>query len=221
MRSILTFLFCLGFVWSGYSQTIQYSPTIQLDKTVDQFYYDSDFIYLKNTTDGSIDLEFTLVENTLVPEWNASLCTNIACYNKVPKAGSLGTITAGNDAYFLFSLGANEQVGEGQVRLIVTSPQKTELSDTVTFKYTVTEDGSIKAGPWANVNFEQGIFTVLLTHQNIETHLLITSLEGKVIFDEQISGISSFPLRDHPTGVYLYKVEDSAGRILKDKVLNF
>ena len=222
MKALLGILFCVAFSSINlFSQTIQYSPNIKLDKTVDQFYYDSDFIYLKNTSNETLDLEFTLVENTLLPEWNASFCTNLACYNKIPKSGNLGSIEPNNEAYFLFNLGANETVGEGQVRILISSPENNDLSDTVTFKFTVTEDGSIEAGPWAVVKFEQGVFTVLLNQGNIETDLMISSLAGKVIFEAPIDGITSVPLRDHPTGVYLFKIEDANGRMLSDKVLNF
>lgn len=205
----------------GWAQTLSYSPGQTLNKTVSQAYYDSDFIYFTNISDKALEFEFSLLDNSFANEWSASFCTNLTCYNKIPKAGSLGTLAPGDQGYFLFNLAANETTGNGEVRILITSEQDASLSDTVRFNYTVTEDGAIEAGPWAKVNFDQGIFTVLLAQINIETNLMITNLEGKIIYNEKLSAITSVPLRDHPKGVYVFKIEDASGRILKDKVLNF
>ncbi|NOQ74574.1 MAG: T9SS type A sorting domain-containing protein [Crocinitomix sp.] len=217
-----TFWILLVFVsLIGNSQVVRYSPNRKIEKTVSQNYYDTEFLFLKNITSKSLDLSFEVIENTLNPNWSATFCTNLQCYSQIPDFGSLGSLAPESEAYFSFNFSANETLGTGQVRILITSTTSAELSDTVTFKYKVTEDGTVKAGPWANINYGQGVLTVLLQNPEIKTTLQVIDMNGKFIFDQEIGHIISIPLRDYPKGLYIIAIRDENDRIIKEKLVHY
>ncbi|MFT5818883.1 MAG: hypothetical protein ACI8ZM_000104 [Crocinitomix sp.] len=219
MKTLCTLLVFTSVI--GNSQVVTYSPNRKIEKTVDQTYYDTEFLFLKNVSSKSIDLNFEVIENTFDLAWSATFCTNTQCFSQIPDDGSLGTILPGNEAYFSFNFSANETIGTGQVRILITSIAAPEISDTVTFKYNVTEDGTVKAGPWANINYGQGLLTVLLQNPQIKTTLQVININGEFIFDQQIGHITSIPLRDYPKGLYIIAIRDENDRIIKEKLIHY
>jgi hypothetical protein len=212
----------IGFVpLMGTAQVVTYTPNRKIEKTVDQYYYDTEFLFLKNVATKTIELTFEVIENTLDPNWSATFCTNRQCYSNIPNQGSLGAIAPTSEGYISFNFSANETIGTGQVRILIKSPEVATLSDTVTFKYTVTEDGTVKAGPWANVNYGQGVLTVLLQNPQIKTKLQVISLNGQFIFDQEIGHITSIPMRDYPKGMYIIAIRDENDRLIKEKLDHF
>ncbi len=218
MKSI--WLFIVLFPIIGTAQTLQYSPNRKLDKTVAEIYYNTEFMFIKNISDKAININYELIEDTFLPEWNASFCTNAQCFNQIPNTGTFGSIAINEEAYVAFNFGANQTIGEGQLRFLISSPDNQDLNDTITFKYTVTEDGTVKAGPWADITYAQGVLTVFLENPNLETTMQVFNLQGKTVFNEQLSHITSIPLRDHSSGMYLIIITDANDRILQEKVLH-
>lgn len=218
MKISAIFLFFIPIV--SFTQYLVYSPNQKLDKTVDNLYYNSEFIFIKNITNQSLTLDFELLDNTLKPDWSAALCTNRQCFNNLPKSGSLGALDPNKEGYISFSFAANETVGAGKARYLITSPDNENLHDTVTFSYTVTPDGKIKARPWADLNYVQGVLTVILENPNSASVMRIFNLEGKPVYDGALSPITSIPLRDFGFGMYLVVITDEKGRTIKDKVVN-
>lgn len=217
-----TLLFLFAFIhFACMAQVITYSPNRKIEKTVAQTYYDTEFIFLKNVSSENIDITFEVIENTLDPAWSATFCTNQQCFNQIPDAGSLGSVAPNSEAYFSFNFAANETIGTGQVRILITSAVVPNLSDTVTFKYNVTEDGTVKAGPWANINFGQGVLTVLLQNPQIKTTLQVINLNGQFIFDQEIGHITSIPMRDYPKGLYIVAIRDENDRIINEKLVHY
>jgi hypothetical protein len=219
MKLLWTLLALVSFI--GYSQVLTYSPNRKIERTVASTYYDTEFLFIKNISSKSIVLDFEVIENTLDPMWSATFCTNMQCYSFIPDAGSLGSIEMEEEAYFSFNFSANEVLGSGQVRILITSTSAAELRDTVTFKYNVTEDGTVKAGPWANINYGQGILTVLLQNPQIKTRLQVINLNGKFIFDQEIGHITSIPLRDYPKGLYIVAIKDENDRVINEKLVHY
>jgi len=168
-----------------------------------------------------MSLSFELLENTLLGDWSATICTNQQCYSNLPKSGELGTVSADQEAYFSFNFSANQKLGTGAVRYLITSKEDASLHDTLTFNYTVTEDGKIAAGPWAKVNFNLGVLTVLLENPYLETTMQIYTVQGEEIYNSKLNPITSFPLRDFGAGMYLIYIEDETNRVLKQKVVHF
>ena len=123
-------LLCALFPVLGMSQVLIYSPNRKLDRTVDKTYYNTEFIYVQNIAASALSVNFELVENTLLSEWNASICTNRQCFNNVPKTGSFGSIGSDKDGYISFNFSANETPGEGQVRFLITSIEDQSVNDT-------------------------------------------------------------------------------------------
>ena len=219
MKTLWTLLALISFI--GNAQVVTYTPNRKIERTVAGTYYDTEFLFLKNISSKSIELNFEVIENTFDPAWSATFCTNQQCFSQIPDYGNLGLIDTGNEAYFSFNFAANETIGTGQVRILITSTTVAELSDTVTFKYNVTEDGTVKAGPWANINYGQGILTVLLQNPQIKTTLQVIDLNGKFIFDAEIGHITSIPMRDYPKGLYIIAIKDENDRLIKEKLVHF
>ncbi len=219
MKRIFTFLFFIPSVLSA--QLINYTPNRKLDKTVAKTYYNTEFIYLTNLSNKSFDVEYTVIENTLDAGWSAALCTNTKCSNNIPKSGSLGTLSPTAEAFISVSVSANETLGEGQVRFLITSKQQSSLSDTVTFRYTVNEDGTVQAGPWAKINVANGVLNVLLQNPGNNVMLYVFNIHGNAVYNGAVDGIASVPLRDYAKGLYFVMITDETGREIKQKVVYF
>jgi hypothetical protein len=218
MKSIV-FVFILSFlILDASAQVLSYSPNRKLEKTVSAVYYNTEFIYLTNITSQSITVEYELIENNLLPEWSATICTNMACLGAVPKFGSLGTLKSGDEGYYSFNFSANETLGNGQLRYLITSPEMPTLKDTVTFDYTVTEDGKELAGPWARVNFSNQILTVLLANPNTEATAELYNASGHLIWASELNQITSYPLRKLSFGVYFVIIRDEKDRVIREKI---
>lgn len=217
-----TFWLLIAFVpLMGITQVVTYSPNRKIEKTVAQNYYDTEFLFLKNNDLKTVELIFEVIENSLDPNWSATFCTNRQCYSEIPDEGSLGSIDTGNEGYISFNFSANETVGSGQVRILISSLEDSTLKDTATFKYNVTEDGTVKAGPWANINYGQGVLTVLLQNPEIKTSLQVLSISGRRIFDQEIGNITSIPLRNFPKGLYIIAIRDENDRLIREKVMHY
>ncbi len=215
------FAFLLSIPFLGVSQILDYTPNRKLNKTVAANYYNTEFIFIRNISNQSQGLVFERIDNALITEWSATICTNQTCYSILPKSGNLGVLKPGDETYISINLAVNSVLGEGSVRYLINSLTDTSLHDTVTFNFLATEDGSVASGPWANVNFSQGVLTVLLADPNLKAHLSIYTLDGKAIYDQELNPISSVPIRDFGSATYLVYIRDEYGRIIKKKIVYF
>lgn len=219
MYKLFTFLLFIPLI--GTAQILDYTPNRKLNKTVAANYYNTEFIFIQNISNQSQGLVFERIDNTLLTEWSATICTNQTCYSILPKSGNLGDLNPGEEAYISLNLAVNGVLGEGNVRYLISSLTDTSLHDTVTFNFLVTEDGTVTAGPWANLNFSQGVLTVLLADPNLKAHLSIYTLDGKAIYDQELNPISSVPIRNFGSATYLVYIRDEYGREIKKKIVYF
>ncbi len=215
------FAFLLFIPLIGTAQILDYSPNRKLNKTVAANYYNTEFIFIQNISNQSQGLVFDRLDNALLTEWSATICTNQTCYSILPKSGNLGVLDPGEEAYISLNLAVNGVLGEGNVRYLISSLTDTSLHDTITFNFLVTEDGTVAAGPWANLNFSQGVLTVLLADPNLQAHLSIYTLDGKTIYDQELNPITSVPIRNFESATYLVYIRDEYDRIIKKKIVYF
>jgi hypothetical protein len=213
---LLTFLPLLIF-----GQELSFKPNNIIDITVGKTYYDTKYIYITNIGENIRSPQFELVSNTLLTDWSQTACTNIKCYTDIPKAGTLGDINAGEEAFFSINLSTNQQVGQGELIYIIYDKNTPDYSDTLKFIYTVTETGKLAAQPWAKIDFQNRVLNVLLQDPFLKATLLLSTLEGKPISNQPLSPITSFPLYDYPKGVYLLVIQDEKGREIKQRIVNF
>ena len=220
MKFIVLF-FVWTFMGSASGQLIDYTPNRKLALTLPKTYYSTEYIYLKNISSEALSLKFELIENTLNENWSATLCTNLQCLNYIPEHGNLGSISPGEEARFSLNLSANNTIGDGQLRFLISSPKSQELSDTVTYHFIINEDGKIKPQDWVKVNYSNGILNVLLQNSNEETTLNVFDLKGTPVYTGTLSSISSIPLGDYAKGIYFVVVSDTHGKTLKKKIMNY
>ncbi|MCG8573918.1 MAG: T9SS type A sorting domain-containing protein, partial [Flavobacteriales bacterium] len=71
------------------------------------------------------------------------------------------------------------------------------------------------------VNYFANALTVFLRDDQIGADLKIFDLQGKLVMEESIEGLYSFPLGDEPKGTYILTIEDKIGRKEKLKLVNF
>lgn len=200
------------------SQILEYSPNFKVDKVVSEDYYDTDFIYVKNNTTKSLSVDFELLENTFLNEWSESVCTNVQCFNTIPNGGTLGTLQSNGEGFVSLNFSSNQTLGEGKVILRITSPENPSLSDTLSFQYQVTEGGKLEAKPWVKINHQQGMLTVFLDNPFLSAHMKISGVNGALIFDQQLEAITSIPLRDFASGIYVISIIDEQGRAIKETI---
>ena len=216
---IINFLFV--FVsFSAVGQFTNYLPNRKLEKTVSKDYYNTEYIYIANLTENPLSLNFELIEDNLINGWSATVCTNLKCYSDLPKSGSLGQISSSEQAFVSINLAANETIGNGSLKFLITSSTEPSLKDTLTFIFNVTADGSVQAQPWAKINFTNGIVTVLLDNPFLKGNLQIFDATGKPILTTELSSIVSYPFRDYPAGSYIVFIRDENDRIIQKKIVN-
>ncbi|MCG8575751.1 MAG: T9SS type A sorting domain-containing protein, partial [Flavobacteriales bacterium] len=71
------------------------------------------------------------------------------------------------------------------------------------------------------VNYFANALTVFLRDDQIGADLKIFDLQGKLVMEESIEGLYSFPLGNEPKGTYILTIEDKIGRKEKLKLVNF
>ncbi|WP_066758877.1 hypothetical protein [Crocinitomix algicola] len=202
----------------NFAQTLNFNPNVQVNKTIAQDYYDTDFIYIENNSSKSLSLDFEVLDNDLLNEWSTSACTNFQCFNLIPKVGSFGNLDPGSQGFLSLNLSANETLGTGSILFLITSPDDASISDTLRFEYTVTETGKLEAKPWAKINHINGVLTVFLDNPFANATLLITQLNGQIVYQNDLEPITSIALRDYAAGFYLIAIQDEQGRTLKETV---
>ncbi len=217
MRTLLPIFTFLS--TSVFGQTLDYSPSQKVDRTVGLSYYDTDYIYFENVSDETVNLSYELIEENNVTGWHTSLCTNIICSNNVPSNGELGSIAPGELGYIAFSLSVNETFGEGTYRFVIFDKDFPDLSDTITFEYLVQDDAEIINQPWAKINFVENVVTVLLKNPQFATSMSIYSITGQRLVYLPVEAITSIRLDDFEDGPYIVIVRDETDRVLKEKII--
>ena len=218
MRLLLFYLLC---PLISVAQSLNYLPSLHLNKVVDQYYYNTEYIYIENTTENSLNLTYKLVDVEVEDDWSVTLCTNAQCYNFLSESGSLGTVMPGEKAFMSINLSANQTIGEGKIRYAISSLDGKTVNDTITFEYTVTESGKEIAGPWATITFNQDNLTVFLGQTALESYIQVYNIRGKLIIDSSLQTISSFSFRSQPSGVYIVRVRDENDRVIVRKLAHY
>lgn len=213
----IPFLFAL----SAFGQDLLITPSPKNENWISFAYYDTEYIFIQNDGQQSVTLNFENVELDIPSEWHVSACTSTGCFNDVPTFGSLGSLAPGEQAYISVNLSVNDTEGDGTIRFAITEQTNPKEADTISFIYHATEDGSIDAGPWIKVNYFANALTVFLRDDQIGADLKIFDLQGKLVMEESIEGLYSFPLGDEPKGTYILTIEDKIGRKEKLKLVNF
>jgi hypothetical protein len=215
----LTFIFLIPFI--GFGQTLNFLPSQKLDKVVDQYYYNTEYIYIENNTSSSLNLTYKLVEEDLNEQWSVTLCTNAQCFNYLSESGNLGSVEPGEKAYLSINLSANQAIGDGIVRYAIASTDNKAVTDTVTFKYTVTESGNEVAGPWASIQFQEQSLTIFLGKTALQSMVSVYDINGKILLESNLQTISSFSFRNYPSGIYIVRVRDEKDRVITEKIPHY
>lgn len=204
----------------AFAQPLSYNPAQVLEKTVSLTYYNTEYIFITNNTDQSVDLAFELIEENLPKEWSATGCTNMICYTNLPDDGSLGVLQPGQEAYLSINLSVNEFVGVGEIKYAVFHPSNPELRDTVSFIYHAAEDlTNQEPQPWAKINFAQNVVTVFLLNESVSTFLNVFDLQGNQVVNMKLGEISAVTLAAFPAGTYVVVVRDENGKELIQKIV--
>ena len=215
----MKFLFIILFIGNlAWSQEITYSPGQKVDIVVASTYYNTEYIYLKNTTKSNIELEYALVDHDFNKDWSITLCTNLYCFNHLNEFGLLGNLAPNEEAFISINLSVNESIGTGKVRYVVTSQQLPEMSDTVTFIYTVTETGKLPAGPEVKINFQNESLTVFVLNNAFTGLIEIYNYGGQLMFQNELTPITAISFRDFPPGIYIAVIRKEDGQAITQKI---
>jgi hypothetical protein len=205
---------------SSFAQTLSYSPAQVLEKTVSLTYYNTEYIFITNNSDQSLDLSFELIDENLPQQWSATGCTNMICYTNIPDNGSLGVLQPGHEAYLSINLSVNEVIGDGELKFAVFDLSNPQVRDTVSFIYHVTEDlSNQEPQPWAKINFAQNVITVFLLNESVSTFLYVFDLQGNQVVNRTLQEISAVTLAAFPVGIYVVVVRDESGKELVQKIV--
>lgn len=206
----------------AFAQTLSFNPGQILEKTVSLTYYNTEYIFITNISDQVFDLSFELIDENLPEQWSATGCTNMICYTKLPKSGSLGTLQPGDEAYLSINLSVNEVIGDGEIKFAVFDLSKPLVNDTITFIYHAAEDlSNQEPQPWAKINFAQNVVTVFLLNESVSTFLYVFDLQGNELVNSKLEEISAVTLAQFPSGVYVVVVRDANGKELVQKIVKW
>jgi hypothetical protein len=183
-------------------------------------YYNTEYIFITNNSDQSLDLSFELIDENLPQQWSATGCTNMICYTNIPDNGSLGVLQPGHEAYLSINLSVNEVIGDGELKFAVFDLSNPQVRDTVSFIYHVTEDlSNQEPQPWAKINFAQNVITVFLLNESVSTFLYVFDLQGNQVVNRTLQEISAVTLAAFPVGIYVVVVRDESGKELVQKIV--
>lgn len=205
--------YCLG-------QTISFSPGTVLEKTITTSYYNTEYLYLNNTSSSSVTLNFELIESTVPQGWHVTGCTNMICYIKIPDDGSFGLMEQGAQSYMSINLAANDIVGDATIKFTVFEEGKETESDTITFIYHAVEESTpTLPQPWAKINYSEKVITVFIKSDYTNTSLTVFDVRGNKVLSQATEAITSLSVANLEAGVYFVVVENNDGRRVVQKIV--
>jgi len=214
----LLILLILGFHFS-FGQNLSFSPGAISENNISLNYYNTEYIFIQNTTTEILNLEFELVEEDIPSDWASSGCTNVICYISVPENGPLGDLNPGEEAYLSINLSVNDSPGDALIRFRIFDKNMPQINDTITFIYKAESDTLYATPqPWAKINFYQNVLTVFLKGGNSKTELKVFDLGGKLIAQQEIQTITSLSFQNFTNGIYIIMVENESGQQIIQKV---
>jgi hypothetical protein len=213
--ALLFFLFQVKLI----AQHLSYSPDMTLEKTVSLNYYDTDYIFIENSSEYSTSVSFELISANLPKEWSATGCTNSVCYIKIPDSGILGSVGPGSQAYISINLSVNEFAGDGEIRYAIFDEQNPGNPDTIAFVYHANEVQNTPPQPWAKINFAQNTITIFLENETSQTILTVFDIQGNSVVQIALEEITSYSLSHLANGIYIVLVKSETGHELIQKIV--
>jgi hypothetical protein len=207
---------------NSWAQTLSYSPSQILEKTVSLNYYSTEYIFITNNSGQQLNLGFELIDAVVPQQWSVTGCTNMICYTNLPDSGPLGAIQNAGQAYLSVNLAVNETAGDAIIQFAVFDETNPQQRDTILFKYHAGEDSlATKPQPWAKINFAQNVITVFVLNETVSTTLEVFDLQAKRVVAMKLEAITAVSLADFPDGIYVVVVRDSNGRRLAQKIVKW
>lgn len=191
-----------------------------MEKTVTPAYYNTDYVYIRNSGSIPYQLEFELITENRPSAWHASVCSGAICYFDIPSSGIIGTLNPDEEGYLAFNLSTNETVGDGEFSFRIFDKTHPEISDTLTFFYHAETGPEPDLEPWVRLNYQNGILTILLKNEQYKTELSVYDLHGNRVRHLPVESITSIRASELAKGIYVILITDESGRTYHEKIVN-
>ncbi|MCG8574163.1 MAG: hypothetical protein MI810_04705 [Flavobacteriales bacterium] len=96
-------------------------------------------ILIRNTANEPVQLGWKRKSNTLLEEWDYSVCAYGECSIGVPGKGKFKALEAGEEAFFALHLFPRKKTGNGKLEIEIYDLAHPDLSEILTFIVEVTD----------------------------------------------------------------------------------
>ncbi|MDG1776133.1 MAG: T9SS type A sorting domain-containing protein [Crocinitomicaceae bacterium] len=137
MKKIITSLVFAGIASTGFTQNYTINPGNTMDEQIDLNVYAVTTINIahNNITTDSVEIQWEIVENTMLSGWDYSWCAYLDCFGSNITSGTFDKFGPGETAFFKVNLNPMSVVGNGYVKVRIFDTNTPGVSDTLTYNY--------------------------------------------------------------------------------------
>lgn len=181
-------------------------------------------MFIKNLTEGSLDLSWKYISSDLQLGWTYQICDNFNCYSTFPEGAKFKSIKKGESAFFIFDIDPVEGApGKATILLGVYETSNPSQVDTVGFTIepatSVEEPASYTAGITPNPATDM----LTVSAEAALNSLQVFSAVGMKVMEITNTNNTEVTLNIHelPAGVYYIKARDIYGKTVATKFQKF
>lgn len=225
INRILSFLLLGSLTFLVQGQNFVYSPSTHVDGQITAQNFEFN-ITVGTPNNEAITYKWEKIENSLLGDWDYSLCDYDNCYVGIPENGTMKRISetdaqGGKKGFFKLAFLSTNTDGKGVVKVYVYDSADYNRGDTVTF--TLRKGlASVNSASSKSIKITPNPSTSEVNFQTTEanTQFQLVDVQGKVIKDENLveAGTHQLMVADLPNGVYFLKFR-SEGVLRQSKLI--
>ena len=183
--------------------------------------YYSFYIILNNETPDSLAMKWRVVENTLKPTWDFSLCDNNVCYFSIPDSAVMNPFAAGATAFLALNIGVISGTGEGVLTLWVSEVGNPGNGDTVSFTMNALQPTGLSSPSPTVFTLRYTSPTVLSAEGDAGEVHLMNLLGQTMLRSTKPAGTYPIDVSSLSAGTYIVAFTSKDGDVISDKLIRW
>lgn len=162
-------------------------------------------IQLQNNSSDTLNIAWAEIAQQISPEWNAQVCDNNVCFDSLVNSSLMLPVIPGEYGLILLHVTPHIEFDTAVVRYKVWEIQNPTMSDTLTFiiacnAYSGLDETHRSFSLTQSMDSET---LILLPDTDEPFQVILTSMNGAVLLNEDFQGQTSFDLSNYSPGIYL------------------
>ncbi len=209
---------------SSYAQSYLNSPndTVEVTGILDNL--ETLSILQVNTTNDSIQLQWTKVSESLPVGWEASVCDNFTCNTSLVDDGTMLPVLPGEYGLLLIHITAHLNYGTAVIQYAIWDQNYPSAIDTLTYilhvnapssleQVIINEDYLLYPNPSSDALF------IKSNQQHPFTYIVFNSLGKRMITKTSVSDTEQLLTSEYPNGKYLVTLIDKNKKVISKTIL--